>query len=119
MERQVNSIFSSDPANGAFNINPLGSTFSVQLYDAMDSKCAKQWHFLGRGRCRVVQTGWTEGPYSTGTLAGTLMTAQPTSMYKLATPVVCQKAQVCLSPLFIKDKCKLTLRTATWCPSPA
>ena len=32
-QRQINYIFSSDPANGAFNVTPQGSSFSVQLYE--------------------------------------------------------------------------------------
>jgi len=32
-QRQINYIFSSDPANGAFPVTPQGSSFSVQLYE--------------------------------------------------------------------------------------
>ena len=47
MERELNYIFSSDPANGAFNVNVLGSAFSIQLYEPITIPMSAKYCVVG------------------------------------------------------------------------
>ena len=47
MERELNYIFSSDPVNGAFNVNALGSAFSIQLYEPITIPMSAKYCVVG------------------------------------------------------------------------